>query len=114
MGHTSNQTKETRNHSKTKNYCSPSQRLYESATSTKNGIAAFDDTGCLKPYAKKTQGAQWQYCAPLKREETCNVAVASAFVSQTKHFPFDIISYIPADEFKEGETGIEKLHFLVY
>ncbi len=27
--------------------------------STKNGIVAFDDTGCPKPYAKKTQGAQW-------------------------------------------------------
>lgn len=75
--------------------------------STKDGIVAFDDTACPKPFAKKTQGAQWQYCAPLKREETCNVAVASAFVSQTKHFPIDIVPYIPADEFKGGKDNPE-------
>jgi len=34
-------------------------------------------------------------------EETCNVAVASAFVSQTKHFPLDIVPCIPADEFED-------------
>ena len=73
--------------------------------STKDGIVAIDDTGCPKPFAKKTQGAKWQHCGPLKREEICNVAVASAFVSQTKHFPIDIVPYLPADEFKDGKNG---------
>ena len=72
--------------------------------STKDGILAIDDTGCPKPFAKKTQGAKWQYCGPLKREEICNVAVASTFVSQSKHFPVDIIPYLPADDFKLGEN----------
>ncbi|MFQ5754184.1 MAG: transposase [bacterium] len=75
--------------------------------STKNGFIGIDDTGCPKPFAKKTQGAKWQHCGPLKREEICNVAVASAFVSQTKHFPIDIIPYLPADEFKDGKDGPE-------
>jgi len=35
--------------------------------STKDGIVAFDDTACPKPFTKKTQGAKWQYCTPLKR-----------------------------------------------
>jgi SRSO17 transposase len=75
--------------------------------STKDGLLGIDDTGCPKPFAKKTQGAKWQYCGPLKREEICNVAVASAFVSQTKHFPIDIIPYLPADEFKNGKESPE-------
>jgi hypothetical protein len=75
--------------------------------STKDGIVVFDDTGCPKPFAKKTQGAQWQYCAPLKREEICNVAVTSAFVSQTKHFPIDIVPYLPTGEFKGGKDNPE-------
>jgi len=75
--------------------------------STKDGILGIDDTGCPKPFAKKTQGAKWQYCGSLKREEICNVAVASAFVSQTKHFPIDIVPYIPADEFQDGANNPE-------
>lgn len=72
--------------------------------STNDGIIAIDDTGCPKPFARHTEGAKWQYCAPLKREERCNVAVASAFVSQTKHFPISVIPYLPADEFDTGEN----------
>ena len=75
--------------------------------STKEGLIGIDDTGCPKPYAKKTQGAKWQYCGSLKREEICNVAVASAFVSQTKHFPIDIVPYLPAGEFKNGKGSPE-------
>lgn len=75
--------------------------------STKDGLIGIDDTGCPKPFAKKTQGAKWQYCGSLKRKEICNVAVASAFVSQTKHFPIDIIPYLPADEFKGGKDNPE-------
>jgi len=74
--------------------------------STKEGLIGIDDTGCPKPYAKKTQGAKWQYCGSLK-EEICNVAVASAFVSQTKHFPIDIVPYLPAGEFKNGKGSPE-------
>jgi len=73
--------------------------------STKDGLLAIDDTGCPKPFAKKTQGAQWQYCGPLKREEVCNVGVGTVFVSQTKHFPIDIIPYLPAKEFPDGKNN---------
>lgn len=51
------------------------------------GILAVDDTVCTKPHAEKTEGAQVQYRGPLGREENCNVAVASCFVSNTKHSP---------------------------
>ena len=61
----------------------------------KNGVLAIDDTACPKPYAEKTEGAQFQYCGLLGREENCNVAVASCFVSQSKHFPVDFKSYLP-------------------
>jgi hypothetical protein len=59
------------------------------------GVLAIDDTGCPKPYAENTEGAQFQYCPPLGREENCNVAVASCFVSNSKHFPIDFKSYLP-------------------
>ncbi len=81
--------------------------------STKDGLIGIDDTGCPKPYAKKTQGAKWQYCGPLKREEICNVAVASAFVSQTKHFPIDIVPYLPAGEFKNSPEFKDKIQIAI-
>jgi len=56
---------------------------------------AIDDTACPKPHAEKSEGAQFQYCGALGREENCNVAVASCFVSNTKHFPVDFKSYLP-------------------
>lgn len=64
---------------------------------TNNGVLAIDDTACPKPYALKTEGAKFQHCAPLGREENCNVAVASCFVSTSKHFPVDFKSYLPID-----------------
>lgn len=73
--------------------------------STKDGLLAIDDTGCPKPFAKKTEGAKWQYCGPLKREEVCNVGVAAVFVSPSKHFPIDIIPYLPASEFPRGKNN---------
>ena len=73
--------------------------------STKDGLIAIDDTGRPKPYAKKTQGAKWQHCGPLKREEVCNVGVGIAFVSKAKHFPIDIIPYLPAGEFPRGDKN---------
>ena len=65
---------------------------------TPNGVFAIDDTGCPKPYAKNTEGAQFQYCGTLGRDENCNVAVASCFVSNSKHFPIGFKSYIPEDQ----------------
>ena len=62
---------------------------------TPNGIFALDDTGCPKPYAQKTEGAGFQYCGSLGRQENCNIAVASCFVSNAKYFPINFKSYIP-------------------
>ncbi len=62
---------------------------------TPNGVFAIDDTACPKPHAQNTEGAQFQYCGSLGREENCNVAVASCFVSESKHFPINFKSYIP-------------------
>lgn len=70
---------------------------------TKDSILSIDDTGCPKPFAKNTEAAKWQYCGSLKRPEICNVVVGAAFVSKTKHIPFDIVPYLPADECKEGK-----------
>lgn len=67
---------------------------------TPNGVFAIDDTGCPKPYAQKTEGAQYQHCGSLDRNENCNVAVASCFVSNAKHFPVNFKSYIPEDQCK--------------
>ena len=61
----------------------------------KDGVLAIDDTACPKPHALKTEGAQVQYCGCLGREENANVAVASCFVSESKHFPVDFKSYLP-------------------
>jgi len=61
----------------------------------KGGVLAIDDTACPKPHAEKTEGAQVQYCGCLGREENANVAVASCFVSNSKHFPVDFKSYLP-------------------
>lgn len=59
------------------------------------GILAIDDTACPKPHAKNTEGAQVQYSGLSGKQENCNVAVASCFVSNTKHFPVDFKSYLP-------------------
>jgi len=59
------------------------------------GVLAIDDTACPKPHAEHTEGASVQYCGCLGREENADVAVASCFVSNTKHFPVDFKSYLP-------------------
>jgi hypothetical protein len=56
---------------------------------------AIDDTAVPKPYAQKTEGAAFQYCGCLGYKENANVAVASCFVSPSKHFPVSFKSYIP-------------------
>jgi len=65
--------------------------------STANGVMAIDDTAVPKPHAEKTEGAQFQYCGTLGRQENCNVAVASCFVSNAKHFPVNFKPYIPIE-----------------
>ncbi|MFA4888231.1 MAG: IS701 family transposase [Candidatus Omnitrophota bacterium] len=61
----------------------------------KGGVLAIDDTACPKPHAKKTEGAQVQWCGCLGHKENANVAVASCFVSNSKHFPVNFKSYLP-------------------
>ena len=53
-----------------------------STASHSNGVLSIDDTAAPKPYTHNTQGAQFQHCAPLRKEENCNVSVASCFVSK--------------------------------
>jgi SRSO17 transposase len=64
---------------------------------TANGVMAIDDTSVPKPHAEKTESAQFQYCGTLGRQENCNVAVASCFVSNAKHFPINFKPYIPIE-----------------
>ncbi len=72
-------------------------KIKKTTQTNNNGVLAIDDTGCPKPYALKTEGAKFQYCGPLRREENCNVAVASCFVSNSKHFPVNFKSYMPIE-----------------
>jgi hypothetical protein len=75
-------------------------KLLQNQRTTKaynKGVLALDDTGCPKPYAEKTEGAQYQYCPPLGKNENCNIAVSSCFVSNTKRFPVNFKSYLPMD-----------------
>lgn len=69
----------------------------------KGSILAIDDTAAPKPYARKTDGAKYQYCGVLKREEICNVAVFSAISSGSKQFPVDFRAYRTKDEFELGD-----------
>lgn len=62
---------------------------------TIKGVMAIDDTAVPKPYASKTEGVGFQYCGCLGHKENANVAVASCFVSEAKHFPVNFKSYIP-------------------
>jgi len=80
-------------------------RKQRTTAPTKDGLPAIDDTGCPKPFAKKTGGAKWQYCGSLKREEVCNAGAGAVFVSQAKHFPTGIIPYLPASEFPGGKNN---------
>ncbi|MDZ4205873.1 MAG: IS701 family transposase [Patescibacteria group bacterium] len=68
-------------------------------SSTPDGALVIDDTSVPKPYARHTQGARYQYCGALKREEVCNVAVFSAFSSKSKAFPINFKFYRPESEF---------------
>ena len=76
-------------------------------SSTSSGILAIDDTGCPKPYAKNTEGAKFQYCGPLKRNEICNVSVASAFLSDSRSFIVNNKFYKPHSEFMFGKNDVD-------
>jgi len=66
---------------------------------SKNGVLAIDDTGSLKPYAKKTEGVSYQYCPSVKQEAYCNVAVLSCYANSAKHVPLNLRFYKPEAEF---------------
>lgn len=70
---------------------------------TNDGVLVIDDTSVPKVYAKNTEGAKYQHCSSLKREEVCNVTVMSAFSSKSKYFPIDFKFYKPASEFRLGK-----------
>jgi len=73
---------------------------------SKNGVLAIDDTGSLKPYAKKTEGVSYQYCPVVKEKAYCNVAVVSCYTNLTKHIPLGLKFYKPEAEF----TPLRKNH----
>ncbi len=77
------------------------------APNKKKGVNAIDDTGCPKPYAKKTESVKFQYCGPLKRKAKCLVAVAAAYCDGKKQFPIYLEPYRPANEFELGEEDHE-------
>jgi hypothetical protein len=89
--------------------------LQPTTRATPSGILAIDDTACPKPYAEKTEGAKVQYCAPLKGQANCNVAVASCFVSESKHFPVEFKSYLPIEsvEAKDFKSKLDLAQDLV-
>lgn len=71
---------------------------------SKEGVLAIDDTGSLKPYAKKTDGVAYQYCPVIKAKSYCNVAVVSCYANSTKHIPLDLKFYRPEAEFICGKN----------
>ena len=71
---------------------------------SKDGVLAIDDTGSLKPYAKKTEGVSYQYCPSVKHEAYCNVAVVSCYCYTVKHIPIDLKFYKPEAEFICGKN----------
>ena len=73
--------------------------------STKDGLLAIDDTGCPKPYAKNTEGASGNTVAHSKEKKSVMWESVSPSVSKTKHFPLDIVPYLPANEFPGGKNN---------
>jgi SRSO17 transposase len=66
---------------------------------SKHGVLAIDDTGSLKPYAKKTAGVSYQYCPVIKEKAYCNAALVSCYANLTKHIPLGLKFYKPEAEF---------------
>ena len=74
-------------------------RKHRTTGFSKNGVLAIDDTGSLKPYAKKTEGVAYQYCPATKEKAYCNVVVVSCYANLTKHIPLGLKFYKPEAEF---------------
>jgi len=71
---------------------------------SKDGVLAIDDTGSLKPYAKKTEGVSYQYCPVIKEKAYCNVAVVSCYANPVKHIPLNLRFYKTEAEFICGKN----------
>jgi len=71
---------------------------------SKDGVLAIDDTGSLKPYAKKTEGVSYQYCPVIKEKAYCNVAVVSCYANVVKHIPLNLRFYKTEAEFICGKN----------
>ncbi|MBM3253065.1 MAG: transposase [Candidatus Omnitrophica bacterium] len=71
---------------------------------SKDGLLIIDDTGVLKPYAQKTEGAKYQHCPVLGEEAVCNVAVASCFSVNDRYIPLELKFYRTQDEFILGKN----------
>ncbi len=68
---------------------------------------------------KKQRALNFSIVLTLGREENCNVAVVSCFVSNTKHFPGDFRSYLPLEStepknFKSKLDLAKELHRRCY
>jgi len=74
---------------------------------SKNGLLIIDDTGVLKPYAEKTEGARWQHCPVLGDEAVCNIGVASCFSVNGRYVPLNLKFYKTESEFILGKEDPE-------
>ena len=74
---------------------------------SKNGLLIIDDTGVLKPYAEKTEGARYQHCPVLGTEAVCNIGVASCFSVNSRYIPLDVKFYKTESEFTYGKEDPE-------
>lgn len=74
---------------------------------SKNGLLIIDDTGVLKPYASKTEGARFQHCPVLGTEAVCNIGVASAFSVNGRYIPLNVKFYKTESEFRYGKEDPE-------
>jgi SRSO17 transposase len=71
---------------------------------SKEGVLIIDDTGVLKPYAKKTEGVAYQHCPVLGTEALCNVAVASCYSINNRYIPLEVKFYKTESEFTMGKN----------
>lgn len=74
---------------------------------SKNGLLIIDDTGVLKPYAEKTEGARYQHCPVLGAEAVCNIGVASCFAVRGRYVPLNVKFYKTEAEFTYGKEDPE-------
>jgi len=73
---------------------------------SKDGVLIIEDTGVLKPYAKKTEGVAYQHCPVLGTEALCNVAVASCYSINDRYIPLEVKFYKTESEFLWARTTL--------